>query len=307
MLTTMKALVTGGTGFVGSNIVLRLLKEGMDVVVTGSDAEVRIPGFTGTMIYSGFAPLDWGQIGNIDALFHQAAINDTTYMNESEMIRHNSEWPAKLFEEAIAHGAKHIVYASSTAVYGDAPAPYKEAETKLNPLNPYAVSKIRLEEHASRLGALHPDVRFVGLRYCNVYGPHESHKGKRSSMIRQLARQMLVGSPRIFTSGDQKRDYIYVQDVVEANMRALTASVNTVVNCGSGSATTFNDLISILNETLGLSRAPEYIPNPYTDRYQNHTECDMWRAREVIGFVPQYDIQKGIAAYHASGFLTNDL
>ncbi len=151
--------------------------------------------------------------------------------------------------------------------------------------------------------ATHPEITVVGLRYCNVYGPRDSHKGARASMIYQLAKQIAKGNPRIFKNGEQKRDYIYVKDVVQANLLALNAKESCVVNCGAGEATSFNDVITILNQTMGFNRTPEYIDNPYADRYQNFTQCDMMRAKEKIGFVPQYHVREDIADYHQSGFL----
>jgi ADP-L-glycero-D-manno-heptose 6-epimerase len=297
----MKILVTGGTGLVGSNIVKELLKGGHDILITGHDAEQKIPGFTGKYLQTDFVGIDWDAIGHVDVLFHEAAINDTQLLDEREMMRANVDSSMALFEYVVKNGCKKIVYASSTAVYGAALAPYHENDP-LNPLNPYAHSKKILEEKTAAFAAMHPDVVFVGLRYCNVYGPGESHKGKRASMIYQLANQMKAGNPRLFEHGEQKRDYIYVKDVVRANMLASEAKKSCVVNCGSGQATSFNDLVKILNNVLHTNRQPEYFKNPIADRYQNHTECDMSLAKEKIGFVPEFDIEKGIIEYAKNGF-----
>ena len=298
----MKALVTGGTGFIGSNLVAHLINEGHEVIITGHDAEQKLPDFKGKILQPSFIGLDWDSIGKVDVLFHQAAINDTTFMDEREMMRANFDSSIELFKRVAANGCKKIVYASSTAIYGDAPAPYKE-DTPMNPLNPYAVSKKLLDEFAMKFAKEHPDITIVGLRYCNVYGPGESHKGKRASMIYQLAQQMVKGNPKIFKDGEQKRDWIYVKDVVTANILASQAKESCSVNCGSGKATSFNDLIKHLNEVLNLNRTPEYINNPYADRYQSHTECDMSLAKEKIGFVPKFDAKSGIKDFHDSGFL----
>lgn len=298
-----RILVTGGTGFIGSNIALELIQLGHEVLITGTDAEQKLPGFKGKYLQPSFGGLDWDAIGNVDAVFHEAAINDTTLLDEREMMRANVDASLALFEYAAAHGCKNIVYASSTAIYGATPPPYVE-DRGLEPLNPYGVSKKILDEKAMAFAAAHPEIRVVGLRYCNVYGPRESHKGPRASMVYQLAKQMAKGNPRIFKMGEQKRDYIYVKDVVRANLLALEARESVVVNCGAGEATTFNDLIAILNKTMGLSRTPEYIDNPYADKYQNFTQCDMSRAKEKLGFVPQYSVADGIADYFKSGFLS---
>jgi ADP-L-glycero-D-manno-heptose 6-epimerase len=298
----MRVLVTGGTGFIGSNLVIRLLQDGHEVLITGCDAEQKIPGFRGKILQPGLLGIDWEAIGKIDLLFHQAAINDTTLLDEREMLRANVDASEELFRRAVQGGCRRIVFASSTAVYGNAPAPYKE-DGPLAPLNPYARSKLLLEQCATQITRQHPAVIVVGLRYCNVYGPRENHKGPRASMIFQMAQQMRRGNPRLFQYGEQKRDYIYIADVVRANLLAAEASESCVVNCGFGTATSFNDLVAELNRAMGLDRKPEYFDNPYADRYQSHTECDMALAREKLGFVPKVDIRQGLAAYLGSGFL----
>ena len=296
----MRILVTGGTGFIGSNIVAALIKLGHDVIITGHDSEQKIPGFKGTMLQPSFVGLDWNALGHLDAVVHEAAINDTQSRNVSEMIRANVDSSLALFEYAAKQGCKNIVYASSTAVYGKGPAPYMENQ-ELHPLNAYAESKKQLEEEASLFAKANPEITCLGLRYCNVYGPGESHKGNRASMIYQLARQMRTGNPRLFKYGEQRRDYIYVRDVVSANMRALEAKKSAIVNCGSGISMSFNDLVRILNGVLGTDRTPEYFDNPIEPAYQNHTECDMSLAKETIGFIPKYDIERGIRDYMRSG------
>ncbi len=301
----MRCLITGGTGFIGSNIAIHLLNEGHEIIITGHESEQQLPEFDGKCLYPGLLGIDWDRIGNVDVLFHQAAMNNTRITDRKEILRANVESSEKLFHFCIKNGCKHIVYASSTAVYGLNPAPYKESDPfDLN--TPYAESKKMLEDVALKLQRLYPHVVFVGLRYCNVYGPREYHKGSRSTMIYQFAHQMQRGNPRLFCYGEQKRDYIYVKDVVRANLLASLAPESCVVNCGSGKATTFNRLVELLNDTLKLNRTPEYIINPYEGNYQAYTECDMTLAREKIGFVPEYSIENGINDYYKSGFLLKE-
>ena len=301
-MSRMRALVTGGTGFIGSNLTLRLLRDGHEVTITGHDAEQTLPEFRGKYLQPSFLGLDWDAIGSVDVLFHQAAINNTVLLDRTEMFRANVESTKELFRHVVEHGCRHIVYASSTAVYGNGPVPYRE-DQELSPLNPYGESKKLLEEFAMAFARERPHVVIVGLRYCNVYGPREQHKGKRASMIYQLAQQMAKGNPRLFTDGEQKRDYIYVDDVIRANLLAAAATESSIVNCGSGAATTFNELVRMLNEVLRTERTPKYFENPAPDKYQSYTECDMTRAKEHLGFVPEFDIRKGITAYHESTML----
>ena len=298
----MRVLVTGGTGFIGSNIALELIRQGHEVLITGTDAEQKVAGVS-KYLQSSFIGLDWDSLGKLDVVYHQAAINDTTNLDKKEMFRANYESSVELFRRAVKNGCKKIVYASSTAVYGDVEPPYQE-DGAVHPLNPYAESKLELDKFAVSFAKEHPDIVIVGLRYCNVYGPRENHKGKRATMIYQLAHQMLKGNPTIFRDGEQKRDYIYVKDVVKANILASQAKKSCIVNCGSEKATTFNEIIRILNKVLGVHREPYYIDNPYGSRYQNYTLCDMSLAKAKIGFVPDYDIVKGIEDYYKGGFLT---
>jgi ADP-L-glycero-D-manno-heptose 6-epimerase len=292
----MRALITGGTGFIGSNLTNALIQQGYEVIITGHDAEQKLQCSSIKILQPSFIGLNWDAIGSVDVVFHQAAINNTTLNDRDEMCRANVDSSIRLFDEMLARGCKRFVYASSTAVYGNGDVPYQEAQ-ELNPLNPYAESKMLFEAHANKLAAAHTDIIIVGLRYCNVYGPGEEHKGSRASMIYQLAAQMLKGNPRLFKYGEQKRDYIYVKDVVEANLLASKANKSTIVNCGSGVATEFNSLVEILNKALNINRIPEYIDNPYKLNYQSYTKCDMTQAKELINFVPQYGIEQGIEEY----------
>lgn len=301
----MRVLVTGGTGFIGSNLALRLFDGGHDVLITGTDGEQNLPQFQGRVLPRDFSRLDWGTLGPIDVVFHQAAINDTTLMDRAGMFRVNVEAALKLFADAVAHGCRRIVYASSCALYGDALAPYRE-DGPAHPLNPYGESKLALDEKAMAFAKAHQGATVVGLRYSNVYGSRENHKGKRATMVYQFAQQMVKGNPRLFQYGEQKRDYIFVGDAVGANLRAAEAQASCVVNCGSGTATTFNELVTILNGVLNTERVPEYIENPYAAQYQSHTECDMSLAREKLGFVPAVDIRSGIKHYFKSGDLVRE-
>jgi len=298
----MRVLISGGTGLIGSNLAREMLSQGHEVFVTGSNSNKTIPDFKGTVLSENFTNLDWKKLGKIDVVFHQAAINDTTLMDKDKMFSVNVERSKQLFKEALNHGCKRIVYASSTAVYGKLPAPQKE-DSGVQPLNVYAESKVLLDEFSTEFAKQHPEAVIVGLRYCNVYGPGENFKGKRATLIYQLAQHMLKGNPKIFKFGEQKRDYIYVKDVVTANLMAAKAKESCIVNVGTGTATTFNRVIEILNNILGTERKPEYIDNPYTAHYQDHTECDMTLSKEKIGFVAKFSIESGIKDYYECGFL----
>lgn len=296
----MRILVTGGTGFVGSNIVKELSGKGHEIIITGSDAEQAVGKDVQKYLQPSFLGIDWNALGKLDLVFHEAAINNTLLNDKTEMLRSNLDASRALFEYAVKTGCKRIVYASSTAVYGNAPVPFRE-DGPIEPLNVYGESKKMLDEFAMAFAAKNPDVTVVGLRYCNVYGPGENHKGKRASMIYQLAKQMQKGRPRLFKNGEQKRDWIFVEDVVAANMLAARAAKSCVVNCGSGMATSFNAIVEVLNKLLQTHWQPEYIENANSDAYQSYTYCDMAYAKKMIGFVPQYDIESGIKKFAETG------
>lgn len=301
----MRIFVTGGTGFVGSNLVAELFKQGHEITITGSDAEQNVGKYIKKYLQPGLLGIDWSATGQIDVLYHQAAINDTILNDREEMLRANLSASMELFEHAVENGCKKIVYASSTAVYGNAPAPFKE-DGPITPLNVYGESKKMLDEFATDFATRNPEITIVGLRYCNVYGPGEQHKNKRASMIYQLAQQMKKENPKLFKHGEQKRDWIYIDDVVRANLLASEARESCIVNCGSGSATSFNEIVEILNEVMGVKRTVEYIDNPFVEKYQDFTYCDMSKAAEKIGFKPEYDIRKGIKHYFSTGKLISN-
>jgi ADP-L-glycero-D-manno-heptose 6-epimerase len=245
--------------------------------------------------------------GPYDAIFHQASITgviasdgSASVTNEHRMLRNNVETFRALLDFAAQTKAR-VVWASSCSVYGRNPTPMRESQTP-DPLNIYAFSKLCMErlakKYAGRLA--HP---IVGLRYSNVYGPGEDHKGKLASMIHQLARQMRAGKqPRIFRAGQQKRDFVYIADVVQANIDALQAKETGAYNVGAGRAWSFNEVVYELNRVLSTCLDPEYFDNPYGFT-QDHTEVDLALSRRVLGYEPKYDLKSGIDAYFASGKL----
>lgn len=303
---SVKILVTGGLGFVGRNLTERLVKDGHEVTVTASGSEPHIHGVH-KVLYMSLEGIHWPDIYGKDVVFHLMANNDTLCNDEHEMLRANLYGPIKLFTAASDGGCRKFVYASSTAIYGDSPAPYIEGETKIAPLNAYGRSKMMFDSFAEKF-AEDKEISITALRYCNVYGPGEDRKGKRMSMIRQLIRQMQKGPPVLFSDGEQKRDWIYVKDVVEANILAMNVSQMdhkwSVYNIGSGVATTFNEIVSIIDERLDATRLGwchndiKYIDCPFPEMFQNHTECCIEKARRELGFSPSFDIRSGIEDYY---------
>ncbi|PYJ07790.1 MAG: ADP-glyceromanno-heptose 6-epimerase [Verrucomicrobia bacterium] len=303
MSSVNSILVTGGAGFIGSNLVLTLQERMPNARLTVID-DFRsgdfknLAGYRGDFVAQNLATLDWRkQFGDekFDAIFHLASITDTTLHDQFIQTHDNVESFRRLLNFAKPNKTR-VVYASSAATYGAASNPSVETNGAA-PANVYAFSKAIMDNLANHAVKDVSGWIIVGLRYFNVYGPHEAHKGVPASMVYHLARQMKAGQrPRIFEHGEQKRDFVYVKDVVEASLRALEAKVSGIYNVGSGSARSFNELIDVLNSTLGTDFKPDYIENPHA-HYQNFTQADLTSIRGALGYQPQFSLETGVADY----------
>lgn len=302
----MRILVTGGAGFIGSNLARRLQKDGHEVLVLdnfSSGSFTNLVDFHGDVISS---DCEWGEpCTRCDAIFHEASITDTTVTDQLKMMRNNVECFRHVLHWAARWNAR-VVWASSAAVYGNLSAPNRLSD-KPAPLNVYGYSKLAMERLAHLWAEEHTKLPIIGLRYFNVYGPGEGHKAKFASMIYQLAQQLKSGArPRIFKAGEQKRDFVSIEDVIEANLLAMSVDhppLAAVFNVGCGKAHTFNEVIAGLNKALGTRLEPDYIVNPYAF-FQNHTEADIAETTRILGYKPRFnDIAAGIRAYKDSGGL----
>ena len=296
-------IITGGAGFIGSNLTLALQEKFPDARLTVID-DFRSGDFKNLACYRGdfvaqnLATLDWRkQFGNeqVDAIFHLASITDTTFHDQFVQVHDNVESFRRILNFARSTRTR-IIYASSASTYG----PATEASVESNraaPANIYAFSKVIMDNIAIRAAAELPDWIIIGLRYFNVYGPREAHKGVPASMVYHLAQQMKAGQrPRIFKHGEQKRDFVYVKDIVEGSILALEAKESGIYNLGCGHARSFNELVDILNKCLGTKSPPDYIDNPHA-HYQNFTEADLEKVRSALGYQPQFPLEDGVRDY----------
>lgn len=297
-----KYLVTGGAGFVGSNIAKTLEAQGHEVTVIDDFSKnghfKNLIGFKGDVIAADlFEYLPENDY--FDAIFHEAAITDTTVMNQKTMMEQNVEAFRNLLNYAAENEIPKVIYASSAATYGNGAVPMKESQPT-HPENVYGFSKVIDDNVARKFSQDHQDMKIIGLRYFNVFGPGEDYKGKMASMVYQLYNQMKEGKrPRVFKFGEQMRDFVYVKDIVKANLCALANGKETgVYNAATGIARSYNDVIKCLNHELGLNLEPEYIDNPYPF-FQNKTEADMSLAKEKIGYTPDFTLEAAIADYVA--------
>jgi len=297
----MRYLVTGGAGFIGSNLAFTLSgerKAGVAVLDNFSSGNFKnLLGFKGDVISDDICLREWwDKVGEVDAVFHEAAITDTTVHDQKRMMEVNVEGFRNILRFALEKGVKKVVYASSAAVYGNGGCPMRE-DQPLTPENVYGFSKAMMDNTAREFAEAHKDITLVGLRYFNVYGPREYYKGHAASMMYQLYLQMKAGRrPRIFKFGEQMRDFVYVKDIVRANLNALEAENSCVVNAASGAPEDFNKVIDCLNKALGVKIAPEYFDNPY-GFYQLKTQADQKRAKAYLNYRPEWNLEDGIADY----------
>jgi len=297
-------LVTGGAGFIGSNLVLtfqeRMPQARLTVIDDFRSGDFKnLVGYRGDFVAQNLATLDWNQqFGDekFDAIFHLASITDTTLHDQFKQVHDNVESFRRLLNFARPTRTR-IVYASSASTYGASKSASVETNGAAAPANSYAFSKAMMDNIATRTARECPDWVIVGLRYFNVYGPREAHKGIPASMIYHLSRQIKAGErPRIFKHGEQQRDFVYVKDIVEGSIRAIEAKQSGIYNLGSGRARSFNELVEILNRSLGTDFKPDYIENPHA-HYQNFTQADLTSVRGALGYQPQFTLETGVADY----------
>jgi len=310
-------LITGGAGFIGSNlafyfqenypqshvVVLDLFRSNL----TLSNGNLKsfghfknLIGFRGDVISGDIN--DKALLSQLSAqykfdyIYHEAAISDTTALEQDLMIQTNVNAFVDLLDIAVAHGA-NMIYASSGATYGDAPSP--QCVGREAPQNVYGFSKLMMDHTARRYAQKHNHISIVGLRYFNVYGPREFFKNKTASMVIQFGHQLLQGkNPVLFENSDKiVRDFIYIEDIVQANILAASPRESGVFNVGTGKARSFQSIVDTLQINLGTSYVCEYISNPYIGRYQFHTEADIQSTRDVLGYAPRFELEDGIAAY----------
>lgn len=314
----MNIIITGGAGFVGSNLARQIQESDPDASLliiddfrSGSFANLASEGengwsYRGELIARPLHELDIYDLAedfNPDVIFHIASITDTTVTDEAKMLADNVEPFEALLGVAAQRGVK-LVWASSAATYGTQAngaaaegRPFRLTDAG-RPANVYGFSKWIMENTARRTLADHPEAHIVGLRYFNVFGPGEAHKKHMASMVYQLAQQMLAGKrPRIFRDGEQARDQVYVRDVVGCTIAAADDDARSgIYNVGSGEATSFNQIIAMLNEALGTNLEPEYIDNPYPF-YQSYTCADLSQTRKSLSWSPRYSAKQAIAEY----------
>ena len=315
-LKDKKILITGGAGFIGSNLAFYFQNNHPDAKVvvldsfrngeTLSNGNLKsfghfknLIGFNGELISGDIN--DKALLSELknnykfDYIFHEAAISDTTAIEQDLMIKTNVNAYKDLLELAVKHNA-NMIYASSAATYGNAESPQRVGREA--PQNVYGFSKLSMD-NLSREYMNNSSISIVGLRYFNVYGPREYFKNSTASMVLQFGHQILSGkNPRLFENSEKiLRDFIYIEDIIQANIKAMNPKTSGIYNVGTGKARSFQDIVDILQSELGTSLTCEYIPNPFIGSYQFHTEADISTTKDVLGYEPRFEMEDGIKSY----------
>jgi len=310
-------LITGGAGFIGSNLafyfqdnyplskLVILDKFRNDKTFSNGNLMSfghykNLLGFNGIIISGDINEKTVLKLieeeYQFDYIFHQAAISDTTVKEQDLMIQTNVNAYENLLKIAIKHDA-NMIYASSAATYGDASSPQTVGNE--NPGNVYGFSKLMMDNITRKYLEQDLNISIVGLRYFNVYGAREFYKNKTASTVVQFGHQILAANtPKLFEGSDKiLRDFIYIEDVIQANVKACCPLKSGIYNVGTGKARSFQDIADILQKELGTDYGTKYIPNPFTEQYQFHTEANIEETKKYIGYVPNYEMEDGIKAY----------
>jgi len=300
----MNVLVTGGAGFIGSHIVERALSEGASVRVldnlsSGKMANIeavldKIEFFRGDILSESFLE---EAVRDVDVIFHEAAIVSVPQSIREPIKSHmnGSHATLKLMQSAREAGVSRVVIASSAAVYGDAPALPKDESMPLEPISPYAATKAACESYA-RAFARSYHVDAVSLRYFNVFGPRQDPSSPYSGVISKFCKAFVNDDPiTIFGDGEQSRDFVYVDNVVEANWLAAMSKAfkGEAINVGCGQGVTLNKMIEALNSLTASRREAAYdVERPGDIR---HSRADLTKARRVLGYKPKVGFLEGLS------------
>ncbi len=312
-------VITGAAGMIGSAVVKQLNDLGHTNLLLVDDLDTtdkwkNLLGkqFTQLIGIQELFPFIEGREREIEAFIHLGACSDTLEKNGSYLFENNYKFSVKLAEYALTHNHRFI-YASSAATYGDGSLGFMDDHAsllKLRPLNLYGFSKHLFDLWAEKSGALD---KLVGLKYFNVFGPNENHKGRMASMVFKMVpiiqkegilRLFRSTEPSLFKDGEQCRDFIYVKDAARLTVEFLKNELVGIFNVGSGETTSWNVLASHVFEAMGLEKKIEYIsmPEDLQKQYQNFTCAEMGKlvtARQSLGLpsLCQFSMKEAVFDY----------
>ena len=305
-------LVTGGAGFIGSNICHALASYDVRVRVLDNLSTGRLTNLDGLDAALEFVEGDLGNLDlvneameGVDFVLHEGALPSVPRSIENPVASHSANATGTLNVLLAAHAArvKRVVYASSSSVYGDNPQLPKREDMRPSPISPYAVTKLAGEHYCRAFFCVY-GLETVALRYFNVFGPRQDPTSQYAAAIPKFVTALLAGEPpTIYGDGEQSRDFTFVDNVVQANLRALVApdAPGCVFNVACHRAITLNELLANIQEILGTRVEPRHVsPRPGDVR---HSLADISLARDLLGYEPTVTVEEGLrrTVSHLSG------
>ena len=300
-----KVLVTGGAGFIGSNLTEALLKQGHLVRVLDNFSTGKRENLIFDEAYSSLEIIE-GDIRDlticqramkdIEYVFHQAALPSVQRSVEDPLTSNsvNVEGTLNILLAARNAGVKRLIYASSSSVYGDTPTLPKNEEMPPNPLSPYALQKYIGEQYCRLFFQLY-GLEAVSLRYFNIFGPKQDPTSIYSAVIPRFIDALLEGRPPIiFGNGEQSRDFTYIDNVVQANLLAMSAAHlnGEAINIACGKRTSLNQLLNFLKEIVGSKVSPIYEEPRKGD--VRHSLANIQKGKEILNYEPEVGIERGL-------------
>jgi nucleoside-diphosphate-sugar epimerase len=299
----MNVLVTGGAGFIGSHLVQELVARGETVRVIDNLATGHLENLDAIrakidLIQGDISDLDTIQDAarEIDIIFHQAALPSVPRSIQNPRASHDANLTGTLnvLIAARDHDIKRIVMASSSSVYGNSPILPKVETFEPQPLSPYAVTKLACEYYARVFAELY-GLSTICLRYFNVFGPRQDPNSQYAGALAKFVQCALNHEPfPVYGDGEQSRDFTYIENVVNANLRAAYSEFDggAVVNVAGGVRTSLNQIIALLNELTEQSLETRFGPARAGDVLHSH--ADISRARELLDYAPTVDVREGL-------------
>jgi UDP-glucose 4-epimerase len=298
-----RILVTGGAGFIGSNLCEKLLEEGhyvssLDNLATGRMENIQSYKDNKNYEFTRGSITDYDLLKKLfsdtDYVLHQAAIPSVQRSVENPGASHeaNVDGTFNVLLAAKDTGIKKVVYAASSSAYGDTPTLPKREDMTPNPKSPYAVTKLTGEYYCRAFTEVY-GLKTIALRYFNVYGPRQNPKSEYAAVIPRFITKILnEESPTIYGDGTQTRDFTYVKDVVSANIKAMESNASGIYNIAYGKRISLNELAGKINKYTGKNVKPLY-DKPRTGDVKDSL-ADITQAKEKLGYYPKYDIDIGL-------------
>lgn len=298
--TKQKILITGGAGFIGSHVAEAYLKAGYPVVIVdnlSTGKKENIPS------QARFYQADVGDGKTMEKIFrkekpavvnHHASQIDVRFSveNPAEDARQNILGGLSLLDLSVKEGVQKWIFASTGgALYGEVPKEKAKENTAVHPVSPYGTSKYCLEKYLELYAKLHP-LSYTILRYANVYGPRQIPKAEGGVVAVFIQAMLAQKNPTLFGDGDQKRDFVYVKDVAQANLKALNSRAQGPINIGTGLTTTILELFALLKKELKFKGNSKFAPKRPGEIYRSVLENEL--ARKILAWSPQTELRAGL-------------